>query len=337
MRRRTLILGLTAAAAGTGGLVACGTEADVTTPAVGKPAGSAAPILSSTTASSLAPKGVTAPYTPAAGTAPAQAYAVGKKVYPDFNRGGNRTLPTTVWYPAVGAAPATGPAPTDDALPATGRFPLVLFSHGLTAQPTDYAPMLSRWAQAGFVVAGPSYPFTHYEADGFDQDDIVNQPADATYVIDQLLALDPAGDPVRAAMNPDKIGAAGHSGGGITTVGLFSKARDTRLKCGVVLAGTDFQGTPFTGPSAAMLFIHGKKDTTVTWGAGHTVFEAVPWSRAMLTVTDGGHVTESPDFEATTRTGTQFLRYALWGDPSAKAGIPAAAAVGGVATLEDQL
>jgi len=341
MRRRTLIFALAAATAGTGGLVACTAESDTAETGAGvlpspTASTSATPILASTTASSLAPQSVTAPYRPAPGTAPAQAYAVGRRVFREFSRGADRPLPTTVWYPAAGSAPSTGPAPVDGIAGAAGRFPLVLFSHGLTAQPTDYAEMLARWAQAGFVVAGPTYPHTHYDAPGFDPNDIANQSADASFVIDQLLALDPA-DPLRAIIDPTRIGAAGHSGGGITTVGMFSAVRDRRLKAGVVLSGTDFQGTPFTGPSAAMLFIHGAQDATVTWRAGHTVFEAVPWSRAMLSITDGGHVIEDWSFEPSTQTSTEFLRYALYGDVAAKARIPEAAAVNGVATLEDQL
>jgi dienelactone hydrolase len=351
MRRRTLIFGLAAAVAGAGGVAGCtaDTDADAQAPATRAPSPSPslsvepsvkpslAPILSSTFASSLAPRSIGDPYTPVPGTAPTRAYAVGRKVYPGFRRGAGRPLPTTVWYPATGDAPANGPDPREGASAATGQFPLVLFSHGLTSQPSDYEAMLSRWAQAGFVVAGPTYPFTHYQATGFDQTDIVHQPADASSVLDQLLALDVTTDPVRAIIDQDRIGATGHSAGGITTVGLFSEFRDTRLKCGIVLDGTDFQGTPFTGPSAAMLFIHGKKDTTVSWSAGRTVFEAVPWSRAMLTITKGGHVTTAASFEATTRTSTQFLRYALWGDPTAKTAIPAAAAAGHVATIDDQL
>jgi dienelactone hydrolase len=331
MRRRTLILGAAATVAGAGVVAACGTDSAGT----GTPSATAtAPILSSTTASSLAARDVTAPYTPLAGVAPAQAFAVGTKGYAGFHRGAARALPTTLWYPAIGAAPASGPDPAEGATPASGSFPLVLFSHGLTAQPGDYAAILSRWAQAGFVVAAPLYPHTHYQAPGFDENDIVNQPADASAVLDQLLAVN---DPVRAAVDARRIAAAGHSGGGITTVGLFSAVRDDRLRAGVVMAGTDFQGVAFTGPAAAMLFLHGRKDTTVAWSAGHTVFEAVPWSRAMLSVTDGGHVIEAADFEAYTRTTTQFLRYALYGDAVARAGLPAAAATGGVATLEDQL
>ena len=226
--------------------------------------------------------------------------------------------------------------PVDGAMPAEGRFPLIIFSHGLTSNPNDFAALLSRWAQAGFVVAGPAFPHTAYGVADFDPEDIVNQPADVRHVLDQLLAL--PGDPLREMIDPDRLAAAGHSGGAITTVGLFSAERDERLKAGVVIAGTDFQGAPFTGPAAGMMLVHGRDDDTVTYRAGHTVFEAVPWSRAMLSITEGGHVITDDNFETITATTTEFLRWSLYGDAAAKARIPAAAAaVDGVGTLEDQL
>ncbi|BFU44466.1 hypothetical protein KRMM14A1004_27030 [Krasilnikovia sp. MM14-A1004] len=265
------------------------------------------------------------------GNAPAQAYAVGRRDLSFFRD--DRPLPTRVWYPAAGMPGV--PDPVVDAEPAAGRlFPLVLFSHGLTSTPESYADILSRWAQAGFVVAGPAYPHTSYGVQDFQPTDIVNQPADASHVLDQLLGM---GDPLRAIIDPDRLGAAGHSGGGITTVGLFSAVRDARLKAGVVFAGTDFRGLPFAGPPAAMLYVHGRRDNTVKWEAGHTVFEATPWSRAMLSITDGGHVTEPSDLAPTAGTSTEFLRWALYGDASARGRIPAAAALDGVATLENQL
>ena len=83
--------------------------------------------------------------------------------------------------------------------------------------------------------------------------------------------------------------------------------------------------------------MHGRRDGTVTYRAGHAVFAAVPWSRAMLSITDGGHVTKAADFEATTGTSTEFLRWSLYGDPAARGRIPAAARAGAVATLEADL
>ncbi len=332
MRRRTVLLGLAAAAAGAGGLTACTGESGTGSGGGTTPSASAVPILGSTTASSLAPQTVT-PYVPVAGSAPKQAFAVGRRDFA-FPRGADRALPTRVWYPATGPVPSS-PAPVDNAPPMAGRYPLIVFSHGLTSSPDDFAALLARWAQAGFVVAAPTFPKTAYGVPQFDSGDIVNQPADVKHVLDQLLAL--AGDPLRAVIDPDRLAAAGHSGGGITTVGLFSAQRDERLKAGVVIAGTDFQGTPFSGPAAGMLFVHGRNDDTVRFGAGRTVYEAVPWSRAMLAITEGGHVIEDASFEAITQTTTEFWRWALYGDAAARSRIPAAAAVGSAATLENEL
>jgi dienelactone hydrolase len=327
-----LLLGAIAVA-GAGTAAACSWVGDPSSTGSSGAAAGDQPILSSTEASTLPAQKITDRYVPAAGTAPAQAFAVGRRDF-DLARG-DRALPTRVWYPAAGAVPED-PAPTDGATPATGKFPLVLFSHGYTGEPDDYADLLARWAQRGFIVAAPKFPKTSYGAKDQDQTDIVNQPADVVYVIDQMLALG-TGDPLGAMLDGTRLAAAGHSAGGLTTTGLFSKDRDDRLLAGVVIAGTDFEGSAFRGPAAAMLFVHGKKDDTVAYQAGHTVFESVPWSRAMLSIPDGGHVIDGDDFEAITQTTTQFLRWSLYGDPAAKARIPVAAAVGGVATLDDQL
>lgn len=328
MRRRTLLFSLVAAT----GLSAC-SPSDEAAP---KPAtSSSAPtgdIMASNESSSLEPQNVTR-YEFPAGSAPAAAFPVGRRDF-TFARGTDRPLPTRVWYPAAGVAPAS-PAPTDNAAPAAGKFPLILFSHGLTSVPEDFAALLSRWAQAGFVVAGAAYPHTKYEAPAFDENDVINQPADAVAVIDQLLAQN--GDPLRAVIDDTRIAAAGHSGGAITTIGLFSAQRDTRLKAGLAIAGTDFLSTPFTGPTSAMLFVHGTDDDTVKYEAGRTVYEAVPWSRAMLTIEGGGHVIEDSSFEAIARTTTEFWRWSLYGDNNARNRLPAAAAVGGVGRLDQEL
>jgi dienelactone hydrolase len=322
MRRRTLLLSLLA----TGAVPACANRAPSAV------SSSTAPILASTAGSSLAPQSVTH-VVPQPGVAPARSFAVGRRDL-TLSRGADRPLPTRVWYPAEGPVRSV-PAPVGDATPAPGSYPLILFSHGLTSQPSDFEAMLSRWAQAGFVVAGPSFPHTSYGADDFDAEDIVNQPADVRSVLEQLLGL--GADPLRAIIDVHRLAAAGHSGGGITTAGLFSAQRDPRLKAGMVIAGTDFQGAPFTGPPAPMLFVHGTGDDTVAYAAARTVFEAVPWSRAMLTIEGGGHVIESDSFEPITRTGTEFWRWSLYGDSTAKSRVPAAATVNGVASLENQL
>jgi dienelactone hydrolase len=332
MRRRTALVGL--AAAVTGAVTGCAAQRPRATTPEPSPNPSAAatpsthPLYASATSSSLKPRPAV-PYVPPAGTAPVQSFAVGRRDFP-FARA-DRRLPVRAWYPSVGAA---GGEPVDAATPASGRFPLVLFSHGLTAQPNDFAALLTRWAQAGFIAIAPTYPHTSYGAPGFDPTDVLNQPADASAVLSQFLAL---ADPLVQHVDRKRIAAAGHSGGGITTAGLFSSERDRRLTAGIIIAGTDFAGAPFVGPPAAMLMVHGRNDTTVRYAAGHTVFRAIPWSRAMLTITNGDHVIDADSFEAVTRTTTEFLRWSLHGDAAARSRIPSAAAVNGVATLQNQL
>src|SRR5438045_2968791 len=66
-------------------------------------------------------------------------YPVGLRVL-HLRRGADRPLPTLVFYPTIPG----------------GRFPLVIFCHGLSGSAERYAKTLAGWAAAGFVVAAPT-------------------------------------------------------------------------------------------------------------------------------------------------------------------------------------
>ncbi|MBL7257646.1 alpha/beta hydrolase family protein [Paractinoplanes lichenicola] len=303
MRRRTLLLSMSAAAAG--GLAV----------KAGQASAAERTVLSSTKNSTLPARPVT-PYVPRTGRAPGGVRTVGRHDF-SFARDG-RALPTRVWYP-VGHGP----------------YPVVLFSHGLHSKPDDYAALLVSWALAGFVVAAPSYPHTSLGTSSFNAYDLVNQPEDASEVLTRIVERNTSGGgPLRGKLDTSRLAAAGHSGGGITTAGLFSAHRDERLSAGILIAGTDFLGTPFTGPAAAVLLVHGRADTSVKYSAARTVYEAVPWSRAMLSITEGGHQTTNADFAAVSGTTAAFLRWSFYGGAPA---LEEAAAQGSVATLDDEL
>ncbi|MEV0713955.1 chlorophyllase [Asanoa sp. NPDC050611] len=289
----------------------CGITAAPQAPAFRTPA----PAPSSTAAA--APK--------VAGTAPARSFEVAVREMA-FTRQG-RTLETTVYYPQ-----------------GAGRFPVVLFSHGLGGRPADYAPLLEKWAAAGFVVAAPAYPHTNGDASDYDVLDVVNQPADASYVIGRVLALDgKRGDRFFGQLATDRVAAAGHSAGGITTVGLFTLARDVRLDAGIVLSGSALgAGTGYRGAAAPMLFVHGERDETVSYASGKAAYDAVPWPKAFLSFPKGDHGTTllrdgGASFQVLAGTTTEFLRFTLYGDPKARSRIPTAAASDDVATLDDRL
>jgi dienelactone hydrolase len=274
-------------------------------------AGTAPPTAPNTPAPSV--PAVTAPATATPGHAPATSLSLGVRTL-KLHRGADRPLPTKVWYPKTG-----------------GPYPLIIFSHGLTARPDDYADLLTTWAEAGFVVAAPAFPHTSAGARDFQVLDVLNQPDDAEYVLTQVLTE--FGDRI----DPSRVAAAGHSAGAITTIGMFSGQRDKRLVAGVVLAGRQVLSAPFTGPAAPLLFVHGKRDETVAYTDGRAAYDAVHWPKAFLTVTAGRHVTTRSDFGVVAATTTDFWRWTLYGDRSAKARLPGDATKGGIATLTDKL
>ncbi|MFF5073654.1 dienelactone hydrolase family protein [Micromonospora olivasterospora] len=284
------------------------------------------------------PKATTpAPRVPA-GSAPSEPFAVGVREL-RLNRDGDRPLPVTLWYPARGAA---GGAAERSAAPAAGRFPVVMFSHGLGGRPDDYATLVTRWAAAGFVVAAPAFPHTSRGTDG-NVLDVLNQPADVSYALTKVLALDgAAGDPLRGRLATDRVAAAGHSAGGVTTIGLFTAGRDDRLDAGVVFAGTALGvGTAFAGAAAPQLFVHGEADEVVDYAAGRAAYDRVPWPKAMLSLPKGDHgralLTDGAALRVVSDTTVEFLRWTLYGDAAAKRRLPADATRGGIATLDDRL
>lgn len=228
--------------------------------------------------------------------APAAPLPVAARTF-DFERGADRPLRTAVWYPD-----------------AAGRFPLVLFSHGLKRLPEEYTAILLPWVRAGFVVAAPEYPFTNPNTTAFSSDDIPNQPADASAVITALLATDLGIDAAR-------IGAGGHSAGAFTTVGLLSReSRDPRVRAAVVIAGEPLNGG-YVNPPTDVLFVHGDRDPLVPYATGRKLYDTCPWPKAFLTLTGADHdsyvLHEGPQLTLTSDVTLAFLKLALYGaDPA---------------------
>jgi fermentation-respiration switch protein FrsA (DUF1100 family) len=258
------------------------------------------------------------------------------------SRGGgvlpSRTLVTTIWYPAQGSPGVQAGA---DAAPANGVFPVVLFSHGLRGTPDDYASLLSHWAAFGFVVAAPAYPLTNGDAQAIVPGDLKNQPADASFVLGQVLSTTGA---LSGHLDAQKVAAAGHSEGALTTVGLFSTCcRDSRLRAGVILSG-DSAGfeSGLSGVPAPLLFVHGDQDHLIPIALDRRTFEAAPWPKAFLTLKGEGHIDPylkepDPAFAITAAATTDFLRWSLNGDPKALADLRTAAQVLGKTSLDDQI
>lgn len=157
-----------------------------------------------------------------------------------------RPLPTIVRYPAEG-----------------GPWPLIVFAHGLSGHPDKFSGLLETWASAGFVVAAPTFPLTNGDVvDSWSNfADVANQPADLSFVTDEVLAANADPDsPLADRVDPERIGFGGLSLGGATTylAGLNEATRDPRVDAAMVLDGVAFDdaatGT-FLEPSGTPAFL----------------------------------------------------------------------------------
>jgi predicted dienelactone hydrolase len=151
---------------------------------------------------------------------------------------GPRPVTTEVYYPSTDAAvaglprdvvtilgvPITETPAYRDVDVAPGTFPLVVFSHGnggIRIQSFFFAAHL---ASHGYVVASPDHhgnTFLDVGAGVIDPASAANRPRDMSFVIDEMLALTAdAGSFLPGAIDPETIGASGHSFGGFTTFAL---------------------------------------------------------------------------------------------------------------------
>ncbi|MDO3684240.1 alpha/beta hydrolase [Micromonospora sp. C28ISP2-4] len=235
------------------------------------------------------------------------------------------------------SGPERGPRVRPGAPFAAGRFPVVLYSHGLRSLPALHAALTSRWAAAGFVVVAPTYPRTNQRARAFTRDDVRNQPADAWRLVRHLVRLGARpGDPLGAHMAVDRFAAAGHSAGGHTTLGMFASGQPFPVRAGIVIAGGRMVAGP-SRPLAPMLFVHGSADRIVPESIGRAAYARCLGPAAFLSLTGQGHgeylTPGRPGFAQVFATTTDFLRWTLYGDREALHRLPADAKAGDLTTL----
>ncbi len=211
--------------------------------------------------------------------------------YRDDARG--RSLLTTVYWPL--------PATTNQTL---GEPPLVLIAHGFSLPAWGYELLARRIAGAGFVVAVVDFPGTSGVVGNGNRADIVNQPADLSFVADRVMAGDmPDGSlPRWPTVSPTaSIGVVGHSDGGLTATafGYNRSYRDPRVGAVVSLTGgiALFGGSYFdgTGTGPALLAAHATNDETNPFSASTNLVAshrsgAPASSRYLLTVEGGSHL-----------------------------------------------
>ena len=190
-----------------------------------------------------------------------------------------RTFPLSVWYPRD----------------VDGRLPLIIHSHGILSSRTELEYAAAHLAGLGYIVAATDYPLTSGDTEGgANALDVVNQPADISFLIDSLLAWPEDERPFAAAPDPNRIGLSGYSLGGLTSylATYHPRWRDPRIRATAAIAGpsTGFTAQFFANSDARLLSIAATADALIDFSSnGATMTERAPDS-SLLVIEGGSHL-----------------------------------------------
>lgn len=190
-----------------------------------------------------------------------------------------------------------------------GPFPVVLWSPGFTRSVYDYDVLAEQFARRGYLMAVPGYPLSASGAPGGTTlADREHQPADASFVLDQILASSRHKKSwLYGLVDRHRIGTGGNSLGGQTALALFSPCcSDSRIRAVVAVAAAS-QGVPFTGHWSPMknpplLLVHGNSDDAVPFEFSQRFFDNARSPKYLLRVMNGEH----PDIVSSGRSNPSF-------------------------------
>jgi predicted dienelactone hydrolase len=105
---------------------------------------------------------------------------------------------------------------------------VIVFSHGLSSSPEDFAKRAIHLASYGYVVAMPQHPgsdilktkdfINGYTREIFDKNEFINRPLDISFLLDELTRLNES--QFQGKLNLENVGVAGHSFGGYTALAI---------------------------------------------------------------------------------------------------------------------
>lgn len=186
---------------------------------------------------------------------------------------------------------------------ASAPFPLIIFSHGNGGIRFQNHTLARHLASHGFIFAAPDHTenavFTGLPEDLVIYNPLLmgksssDRPKDIGFIIDTLLELNTpgSGDRMEGAIDPDKIGVAGHSFGGQAV--MSEVQMDDRIRAGLNLAGPWISIALFN-LHVPMMYMIGLEDRTVGFPYNPFIvdtYEHSPAPRFLLEFPDGGHYT----------------------------------------------
>ena len=196
----------------------------------------------------------------------------------DYAGSPERHLPVALWYPVA----------------ASGRHPLLVYSHGFMSNRYGGRYLAEHMASYGYVVVAADYPLSHFGAPGGPfAGDVVNQPGDVSFLIDRALAL--AGDerPFEGEIDTARIGTFGLSLGGLTTslVAFHPQMRDTRLRAALSIAGPGVMFTErfYSNADLPYLMIGGTADAMIDYDLNAATLPARIRHGGLVTIAHATH------------------------------------------------
>ncbi|MEM9174072.1 MAG: hypothetical protein AAGC67_02470 [Myxococcota bacterium] len=172
----------------------------------------------------------------------------------DFAGSEDRTFAVTLWSPRE----------------APGPHPLLIYSHGFMSNRQGGRHLAEHMASHGYVVVATDYPLSHFGAPGGPNAmDVVNQPADVSFLIDTTLGLGHDVRPFDGGIDRDRIGVLGLSLGGLTTtlVAFHPTLGDPRIRAAISIAGPSVMFGPryFDQADVPFLMIAGTHDAMIRY------------------------------------------------------------------------
>ena len=182
---------------------------------------------------------------------------------------------------------------------APGRYPLVVFSHGYAGfrdQSTFLTSFLASW---GFVVAAPD----HYSR---DLTEVLGGPTGATAETTDVEDLEAtialmghenatAGSPFHGHIDTKKVGAVGHSDGGVAVEALAAVDPKVATFIGLAGATVGLPGDATHGPDSIVphqpgLLMSGTADTVVPTAGMVTAYGKMHAPKRLILVKGAGHL-----------------------------------------------
>lgn len=196
----------------------------------------------------------------------------------DYPGSASRQFVTTMWYPDE----------TD------GDYPLIIYSHGFMSNRTEGDYIARNLASHGYVVVAPDYPLSNRSAPGGPMiADVIQQPADVSFLIDSTMSLEGDGKHFSGTIDPTRIGVVGLSLGGLTTelVTFHRRQRDPRIKAAVSIAGPAGMFTKrfFDSTATPFLMIAGTVDALVDYESNAALIPQLVANGSLLTIEGGSH------------------------------------------------